>query len=102
LRPADYTVASGVFSLKLDAGFDDWTAYVFETLHKLRALSTRAFAFNSLTKYSDLERMRPELYYADPGVMFDYCKRNLSRDVALLHDYGAYEFTMIVRLSDDG
>jgi SAM-dependent methyltransferase len=99
LRPADYTVASGVFSLKLDAEFDDWTDYVLESLHKLRGLSTRAFAFNSLTKYSDPERMLSHLYYADPGFLFDYCKRTFSRDVALLHDYGAYEFTIIVRLA---
>jgi len=29
--------------------------------------------------------------------LFDYCKRTYSRDVALLHDYGLYEFTILVR-----
>ena len=28
---------------------------------------------------------------------FDFCKRNFSRNVALLHDYGLYDFTIIVR-----
>jgi len=41
--------------------------------------------------------MRPDLYYADPRLYFDYCKRNFSRHVALLHDYGLWEFTVIVR-----
>ena len=47
--------------------------------------------------YADAERKRPDLYYADPLALFDHCKRRYSREVALLHDYGLYEFTMIVR-----
>ena len=39
------------------------------------------------------------LYYADPCALFDYCKRNFSRNVALLHDYKIYDFTLIVRKS---
>ena len=50
-----------------------------------------------VTSYSDPEFMRPDLYYADPRFLFDYCKRKLSRHVALLHDYGLYEFTVLVR-----
>jgi len=50
-----------------------------------------------LTKYPDAARMRSDLYYADPGFFFDYCKRNFSRNVALLHDYNLYDFTILVR-----
>jgi hypothetical protein len=55
------------------------------------------FAFNCLTSYSDAERKRDYLYYADPCALFDLCKRRYSRNVALLHDYGLYEFTLLVR-----
>jgi hypothetical protein len=41
--------------------------------------------------------MRADLYYADPAQVFDYCKRRFSPNVALLHDYGLYEFTILVR-----
>ena len=41
--------------------------------------------------------MRPDLYYADPCELFDRCKRRYSRNVALLHDYDLYEFTILVR-----
>ena len=37
--------------------------------------------------------MRADLYYADPRAFFDLCKRHYSKQVALLHDYGLYEFT---------
>jgi hypothetical protein len=50
-----------------------------------------------LTSYSDPDRMRSDLYYGDPCLFFDHCKRTYSKQVALLHDYGLYEFTVIVR-----
>ncbi len=55
------------------------------------------FAFNALTSYSDIEFRRDDLYYADPLFWFDYCKTNISKYVALLHDYPEYDFTIIVR-----
>ena len=100
LRPADYAVASGVFNLKLEAEEDDWQRYVLVVIADLARLSRLGFAFNVLTSYSDPPLMRADLYYADPCFYFDYCKRHFSRHVALLHDYGLYEFTVIVRYED--
>jgi len=97
LSPADYTVASGVFNVKLESPVDSWQEYVLGALDRLNDLSLKGFAFNVLTSYSDVEKMRRKLYYADPCFFFDYCKRRFSRDVALLHDYGLYEFTILVR-----
>jgi SAM-dependent methyltransferase len=98
LTPADYSVASGIFNVKLGADEASWSAYVLSTIDRLNELSVRGFAFNMLTSYSDPDRMRPDLYYADPGVVFDHCKQRYSRHVALLHDYGLWEFTVLVRL----
>jgi SAM-dependent methyltransferase len=97
LERADYTVASGIFNVKLDTPVEEWQEYVLRTLDIVARLSARGFAFNMLTSYSDADRMRPDLYYGDPRLYFDHCKRQFSRHVALLHDYGLYEFTMIVR-----
>lgn len=97
LATAEYTVASGIFNVKQQTNDEDWTAYVLRTLSEMAGLSSKGFAFNVLTKYSDLERMRPDLYYADPLLLFDYCKKNFSKHVSLLHDYPLYEFTMLVR-----
>ncbi len=63
----------------------------------MNRFSRKGFAFNCLTSYSDKERMREDLYYSDPCFLFDYCKRHFSKNVALLHDYGLYEFTVLVR-----
>lgn len=97
LKPADYTVASGVFNIKLDAPNGKWLRYILATLDDLWAISQKGMSFNILTIYSDADKMRPDLYYADPTFLFDYCKRNYARNVALLHDYGVYEFTILVR-----
>jgi SAM-dependent methyltransferase len=97
LTPADYVVESGIFNIKLDADYADWTTHVLDTLNIMDRLAIKGFAFNCLTRYSDPEFMRPNLYYADPCFLFDYCKINFSRNVALLHDYELYDFTILVR-----
>ena len=97
LALADYTVASGIFNVKQEVSERDWGRYVMETIAKIGRLSKKGFAFNALTKYSDADHMRPDLYYADPLSLFDFCKKNFSKFVALLHDYPLYEFTILVR-----
>jgi len=97
LPVSDYTVASGIFNVKQDIQIDEWEKYILSVLNDLFQLSHIGFAFNILTKYSDADKMRSDLYYADPCFLFDYCKKNFSRNVAILHDYNLYEFTVIVR-----
>lgn len=94
---ADYGVASGVFNVRLGRSGAEWKTYLETTLDILDRTSRLGFAFNCLTSYSDADKMRDYLYYADPLALFDYCKRRYSRHVALLHDYGLYEFTILVR-----
>lgn len=94
---ADYTVASGIFNVRMEFSDEAWLSYMLNTLDNLNLLSDKGFAFNALTKYSDAEFMRSDLYYADPTMLFDYCKTKYSKYVALLHDYPLYEFTIFVR-----
>jgi hypothetical protein len=97
MKEADYTVASGVLNLKFDIPENEWLEYIIETISVMNSKSRNGFAFNALTKYSDKEYMKEELYYSDPCFLFDYCKRNFAKNVALLHDYQEYDFTIIVR-----
>lgn len=93
----DYAVVSGTFNMKLDANMDVWTQIVIESLEQMNVRAKKGLAFNMLTKYSDADKMRPDLYYGDPCFFFDYCKHHFSRNVALLHDYDLYDFTVLVR-----
>lgn len=94
---ADYGVASGIFNVRLNRTDEEWRTYLEATLDVLDKTSSKGFAFNCLTSYSDADKMRDYLYYADPCVLFDLCKCKYSRNVSLLHDYGLYEFTILVR-----
>ncbi len=99
----DYLTASGVFNIKMDAEYEKWTEYVIDSLETFNAKTSRGFSVNFLTSYSDADRMaaRPDLYYADPCRIFDYCRRHFSRNVALLHDYKIWDFTVLVRKEFD-
>ena len=94
---ADYTVASGIFNVRLDCSSSVWSKYIEDTLGVMNRFCRLGFSFNCLTSYSDSDKMKPYLHYADPNRLFDFCKRNFSRNVSLLHDYELYEFTILVK-----
>jgi SAM-dependent methyltransferase len=96
-RIADFSVASGIFNVRLGRTDNEWFDYLQSTLDVLDRTSELGFSFNCLTSYSDEEKKRDYLYYANPCQLFDLCKRRYSRKVALLHDYGLYEFTILIK-----
>lgn len=97
LADYDYVVSSGIFNVRGEKTDNLWKEYMLEVVQSFQNHARKGFAFNCLTKYSDLDKMKNYLYYADPLFWFDYAKNNYSKNVALLHDYGLYEFTILVR-----
>jgi len=93
----DYTIASGLFNVKLDESESKWESYILKSLDIINDKSVKGFSFNVLTSYSDTEYKKDYLYYANPMILFDYCKKNYAKNIVLLHDYNLYEFTIIVR-----
>jgi SAM-dependent methyltransferase len=94
---SDFAVASGIFNVSGDIPSEIWTDYVFRTLDVLARAGRRGFGFNILSLSSDLDRRRPTLFYADPATMLSHCISRYGRSIALLQDYGLYEFTVLVR-----
>jgi SAM-dependent methyltransferase len=93
----DYVVASGLFNVKLNQNTQDWENYIVETLDYFDKISNKGFAFNILTSYSDKHFMKEYLYYASPENYFTICKTRYSKQICLLHDYGLFEFTILVK-----
>jgi len=91
---ADYSVASGVFNVRLDTETEVWEEFILDTLLNMNEKSLKGFAFNCLTSYVDYTE--DHLYYGDPLFFFDFCKKNFSKYVTLIHDYKLYEWTMLV------
>ncbi len=97
LSSYDYVIANGIFNVKLKADEEEWKKYILDTILKMNQLAKKGMSFNILTSYSDEEYKKDYLHYADPLEIFDFCKKNISKNVALLHDYELYEFTIIIR-----
>jgi SAM-dependent methyltransferase len=94
---ADFAIASGIFNVKGDVPLERWVRYVHDTIEILARAGRLGCAFNVLSTSSDPDRRRPDLYYADACEMLSFCLGRFGRRVALLQDYGLYEFTVIVR-----
>ncbi len=92
---ADYSIASGIFNVRFDESEADWLEHIKRTLANMYEYSDKGFAFNLLSSYVDYRR--DHLFYGDPLFFFDYCKRQFSPYVSLIHDYPLYEWTLIVR-----
>jgi SAM-dependent methyltransferase len=97
---ADFAIASGIFNVKGDQSSVSWMRYVHETIDILARVGRRGFAFNMLSMSSDPDRRRANLHYEDPIAMLAHCLSKYGRSVALLQDYGLYEFTVVVRALD--
>lgn len=91
---ADYSFGSGIFNVKFDAKDEEWHDYIQATLLQMASQSRRGIAFNGLSTYVDWQE--PHLHYADPLVLFDFCKRKISRFVTLQHDYNLFEWTLSI------
>lgn len=64
---ADYSVAPGIFNVKLDKTDFDWSFFLQNTLQQMDNASKLGFAFNILSSDYDSKRRRTDLYYADPS-----------------------------------
>ena len=95
--PVDYVIASGIFNVKLDFNIKQWEQYILETIVCMDNASKNGFAFNCLTSHSDITHMKDKLYYGDPAFFLSHVLDKFSKNVTLLHDYGLYEFTVLVR-----
>lgn len=93
----DYVVASGIMNVKQDAPQEVWDMFVMDTIYDLNKHAKKGFAFNALTTYTDKDLLHDALYYAQPTNLFDFCKKNFSKHVTLIHDYPLNEFTILVR-----
>lgn len=92
--PADYSLVSGTFNLKVFARDREWDAYVKDSLVALWAQSRKGMAFNLLS--NRFGQSDGTLFLADPGDYVNFCLRRLSGNVVLRHDYMPDDFTLWV------
>lgn len=93
---ADFSIGCGIFNTRLDESEDAWAEYMRGVVRQLAENSRIGFGFNSLTSYVDWRE--PHLFYAEPTEWFHWCKKNVSKRVALLHDSQLFEWTILIKL----
>lgn len=94
---ADYTLASGVFNVRLGILDSDWEIYIEDVLGNLRRRSRRGFAANFMLPWDDGHR-EDALYRAPPERWIAFCRSVLCCDTVLISDYGLREFTLLCRI----
>lgn len=94
-RVADYTLASGVFNVKLGCPRDDWEKAVRAAVEIMSTRSRSGFAVNFLRRLDELDDI-PELYRCDPEPWIRFCE-SLGTSVEVLDCYGMPEFTLLAR-----
>lgn len=96
-RMAAYSVASGVFNVKLDQPAELWEHFVKATLDSMYASSKCGFAFNLMARLAPGVAARSELYRTTPDIWSEYCQRSYGAQTEVVSAYGLREFTILVR-----
>lgn len=98
-RIADYSVASGIFNVKLHQPPELWTRFIETTLTTMHATSRHGFAVNFLAPLASGAEGKTELYRSPAAVWRQFCEETLSASVDVLENYGLREYTLLVRPS---
>ena len=93
---ADYSLASGVFNVRLGHPLADWETYIESILRDMQAGSRIGFAVNFMLPHDD-KPAEEELYRTKPQRWVGFCRKELGCSVQLLGDYGLREFTLLIR-----
>lgn len=96
-RVADYSLASGIFNVKLDCPLPDWEALVARTLDNLRRHSRLGYGVNFIDPPAPGQASPPELYRPPAEQWLAHLARHQPGcAVALLRGYGLPEYTLWV------
>jgi len=94
-RVADYSIASGIFNVKLGHARDRWERHIERTLDGLHATSRLGFAVNLLAAEPEQSGI-PQLYRTRPEPWIRHCELYPGSAVKVLSGYGLAEFTLCV------
>lgn len=95
-RTADYSLASGIFNIRLGETVARWEEYVESILRDMHIRSRIGFAVNFMLPHDNAPN-EDELYRSQPQRWVGFCRDELGCSVRLLKDYGMREFTLLIR-----
>lgn len=96
LRIADYSIASGIFNVRLHHSEADWESWVAHTLQSLHDASQIGFAVNFLAPPQPGEVSPQALYRPAIEKWKSFCENGLQSTVESITGYGMREYTLLV------
>jgi SAM-dependent methyltransferase len=96
-RIADYSIASGIFNVRLGHSRLMWERLVVDTLTAMRATSSYGFAVNFMAPLPPDGSTERNLYRTHPRAWIDFCQSRLGCSVETVSAYGLREFTLLAR-----
>jgi trans-aconitate methyltransferase len=97
MRMADYSLASGLFNVRLHHSDADWEQWVAHTLQSLHTSSQLGFAVNFLAPAQPGEASPQALYRPAIEQWKSFCESELQSSVEPITGYGMREYTLLVR-----
>lgn len=96
LRVADYSLASGIFNVRLGQPIAEWESYVEQILLDLERKSRLGFAVNFMLPH-DAGPTEEGLYRTRVPRWTEFCRKQLDCEVKAVKGYGLREFTLLAR-----
>jgi SAM-dependent methyltransferase len=90
----DYAVMNGVFTEKLELGFDEMLDFFTRMVTRVFSLVDKGIAFNVMSKHVDWER--DDLFHLPFDTLAAFLTAEIGRDFVVRNDYGLYEYTTYV------
>ena len=94
---ADFSIASGIFNVKLDCETVAWESLIQHTLRSMQRHSRRGFSVNFILPPVAGRSSPPQLYRPEPARWTAWIEVELQWQTTLLKDYGLPEFTLLAR-----
>ena len=90
----DYIIVNGVFTEKVDVGWDDMWTYCQEILTRLWSHTKVGLAVNTMSDHVDWKR--DDLFHLPFHTLASFIRENLSNHFLFRQDYGLYEYTTYI------
>ncbi len=90
----DYVVMNGIFTFKDGLSYEQMLDFWRALVERAFVHTRKGLAFNAMS--TEVEWERDDLFHLPFDVMASFVAQRLSRDFAIRHDYGLYEYTTYV------
>jgi len=91
---ADFVIANGLFTVKVNFSNKYWWSYIKKMLKKMFYITKECLVFNLMKNNVDYKD--GHLYYQSIDPLLKFIEKNLSKKIIIKQDYPLYEFMVYI------